>query len=93
MLRRRRECCQTCGREYPPPFTASATVRRRLVEILAHRPDGVSVRELTELVYADGGPLTAQRSLNVIAHHANKQLAPQGYQIRAAWCGRVPSIV
>jgi hypothetical protein len=43
------------------------------------------------VVYADdpnGGPLTAQHCLNVIAHHANKQLMTQGYQIRASWRGR-----
>ena len=66
-------------------------VRQRLVDILAGRPDGVLVRDLVDLVYADdpdGGPLTAQRSLNVIAHRANAQLRPQGYQIESMWLGR-----
>ena len=66
-------------------------VRQRLVSILASRPDGVLVRDLVDLVYADnanGGPLTAQRSLNVIAHRANAQLRPQGYQIISTWRGR-----
>jgi hypothetical protein len=61
------------------------------VDILAGRPDGVLVRDLVDLVYADdpdGGPLTAQRCLNVIAHRANAQLRPQGYQIKSMWLGR-----
>jgi hypothetical protein len=62
-----------------------------LVNILAGRPDGVLVRDLVDLVYdddPDGGPLTAQRSLNVIAHRANAQLQSQGYQIKSMWLGR-----
>lgn len=88
---RRRRFCAHCGREYPPPLYVTGPVRRRLIEILVDRPSGVSVRALADLVYADdpnGGPLAAQRSLNVIAHHANRQLATQGYRIRAEWRGR-----
>jgi hypothetical protein len=66
-------------------------VRQRLVNILAHRPDGLTINNLVDLVYGDdpnGGPLTAPRSLNVLAHRANKQLRAQGYQIKSAWLGR-----
>jgi hypothetical protein len=32
--------------------------------------------------------VTAPRSLNVMAHKANKQLRAQGYQIKSMWMGR-----
>jgi hypothetical protein len=62
-----------------------------MVDILCNRPDGILIQDLAGLVYADdpnGGPLTATRSLNVLAHHANKQLRAQGYQIESSWLGR-----
>jgi DNA-binding response OmpR family regulator len=66
-------------------------VAQRLVDVIAeHSGDALTIKQLVDLVYADdpnGGPLSAQRSLNVIAHHANKQLATQGYQIRATHRG------
>jgi hypothetical protein len=62
-----------------------------MVNILADRPDGLTINNLVDLVYVDdpdGGPVTAQRSLNVMAHKANKQLRAQGYQIKSMWMGR-----
>ena len=88
---RRLRLCPTCQRPFPPALVVTGSRRQRLVNILADRPDGVPVRDLVDLVYADdpdGGPLTAQRSLNVVAHHANVQLRPQGYQIKSTWLGR-----
>jgi len=88
---RRPRLCPACQRPFPPPLVVTGPLRQRMVNILAGRPDGVLVRDLVELVYADdpnGGPLTAQRSLNVIAHRANVQLRPQGYQIKSMWLGR-----
>jgi hypothetical protein len=89
-MSRRPEICPRCHRPFAPRLVVSGPVRRRLVEIVANYPDGIGLRELVDLVYDDpsGGPLTAQRSLNVIAHHANKQLAKQGYQIKSTWRGR-----
>jgi hypothetical protein len=83
--------CPTCSRPYPPRLKVNGPVRQRVVEIVANRPDGIPIRELCNLTYADdpnGGPLTAQRSINVIVHRANDQLRQQGYQIRARWRGR-----
>ena len=61
-----------------------------MVNILADRPAGLTINNLVDLVYdgPDGGPLTAPRSLNVMAHKANKQLRAQGYQIKSMWMGR-----
>jgi hypothetical protein len=86
-----RSVCPVCSRPYPPRLKVNGPVRQRVVEIVADHPDGIPIRELCNLVYSDdpnGGPLTAQRSINVIVHRANAQLAAQGYQIRARWRGR-----
>ena len=83
--------CPVCSRPYPPRLKVNGPVRQRVVEIVARHPDGIPIRELCNLTYADdpnGGPLTAQRSINVIVHRANAQLRSQGYQIRARWRGR-----
>jgi hypothetical protein len=90
-MTRRLRLCPACQRPLPEALIVTGPRRQRLVNILADRPDGVPVRDLVDLVYADdpnGGPLTAQRSLNVIAHRANIQLRPQGYQIKSMWLGR-----
>jgi hypothetical protein len=66
-------------------------VRQRLVNIVAARPDGIAIGDLVNAVYADdpdGGPVTAPRSVNVMIHRANAQLAVQGYQIKSMWLGR-----
>jgi hypothetical protein len=87
---RRPQVCPQCRRPFPPPLAVSGPIRQRLVDLLINSPDGIAVRELVGLVYDDpnGGPLTAQRSLNVIAHRANKELRRQGFQITSTWRGR-----
>ena len=90
-MSRRRHLCPTCHRPFPPPLVVTGPLRQRMVNILANRPDGLTINNLVDLVYADdpnGGPLTAPRSLNVMAHKANKQLRAQGYQIKSMWMGR-----
>jgi hypothetical protein len=57
--------------------------RRRLVEILARRPDGMTRRELADWVYADdpnGGPESTLAVCQLV-HQARRQLARQGYTI------------
>jgi len=88
---RRLHLCPACQRPFPPPLVVTGPLRQRMVNILADRPDGLTINNLVDLVYArdpDGGPLTAPRSLNVMAHKANKQLRSQGYQIKSMWMGR-----
>ena len=88
---RRSRLCPACHRPFPPPLVVTGPLRQRMVNILADRPDGLTINDLVDQVYAnepDGGPLTAPRSLNVMAHKANKQLRAQGYQIKSMWMGR-----
>ena len=88
---RRPHVCPTCHRPFPPPLVVTGSVRQRLVNIISGRPDGIEIHDLVGAVYADdpdGGPVTAPRSVNVMIHKANKQLAAQGYQIKSTWLGR-----
>jgi hypothetical protein len=69
----------------------TGALRQRLVDIIGNRPDGIAIGDLVDQVYADhvdGGPVTAPRSVNVLIHRANVQLAPQGYRIKAMSLGR-----
>ena len=90
-MTRRPHLCPRCRRPFPPPLVVTGPLRQRMVNILANRPDGLTINNLVDLVYADdpdGGPVTAPSSLNVMAHKANKQLRAQGYQIKSMWMGR-----
>jgi hypothetical protein len=65
--------------------------RQRLVDVVSNRPDGITIGDLVDAVYADdpdGGPVTAPRSVNAMIHMANRQLAAQGHQIRPMSLGR-----
>jgi hypothetical protein len=58
-------------------------VRRRLVEIIANHPNGITRGELMNLLYADdadGGPDCAG-TVSVLVLMANRQLRPQGWHI------------
>jgi hypothetical protein len=90
-MTRRVHVCPACGRPFPPPLVVTGSVRQKLVNIISARPDGIEIGDLVDQVYADdpdGGPVTAPRSINVMVHRANAQLAAQGYQIKAMWLGR-----
>jgi len=59
-----------------------------MLEIISHRPDGITREDLHNLLYAeraDGGPNT--HNISVLVHHANKQLKPQGWRIGVTWMG------
>jgi hypothetical protein len=65
-------------------------VRQRIVDLIANRPDGITRSELIDIVYADdpnGGP-DNPNTICVLVHHANAELAPQGFRILPAWRGR-----
>jgi hypothetical protein len=65
-------------------------VRQRIVDLVAGRPDGITRRELIDLVYAsdpNGGP-NNENVISVLIRRANEQLAEQGYFIAPAWRGR-----
>lgn len=81
--------CPKCKRPFPPQFYVTGSVRPRMVNIIANRPDGVTRHELMSLLYADdpnGGP-EWDNVISVLINKANKQLAPQGYRISPAWKG------
>jgi hypothetical protein len=88
---RRPNICPACRRPFPPPLVVTGWVRQRVVNIVSSRPDGIAIGDLVDAVYADdpdGGPVTAPRSVNVMIHKANAQLAAQGYAIKSMWLGR-----
>jgi len=63
----------------------SGLLRQRLIEALHDSGDGLSCRDLVNRVYADdpnGGPINANRCVNLMVHKANKELEPQGYRIK-----------
>ena len=85
-LRRPAELCPTCQRPHPPGLMVSGPVRSRVLELVARRPDGISPKELEDIVYGDrpdGGPEWAANSIKTAVWNANKELQPQGYMIRA----------
>jgi hypothetical protein len=65
-------------------------IRQRIVDLIASRPDGITRSEIIAVVYADdidGGP-DNPNTISVLIHHANAELAPQGFRIEPAWLGR-----
>ena len=82
--------CPHCLRPYPPKLTVTGPIRRRLVDIVSNRADGITRAELISALYSDdpnGGP-ASDNIIAVMAYHANKQLRSQGYRINVAWRGR-----
>ena len=61
-----------------------------MIEIIAHRLDGINRRELMDVLYADdpnGGPMS-QNIIAVMVRESNLQLIPQGWHIVPSWKGR-----
>jgi hypothetical protein len=89
-MSRRAHICPACRRPFPPRLVVHGPVRQRIVDTIANRPDGISRAELLDVVYADdpeGGPDNAN-TISVLIHHANIELAPQGFRIEPTWLGR-----
>jgi hypothetical protein len=65
-------------------------VRQRIVDLIANRPDGITRGEIIATVYADdiGGGPNNPNTISVLIHHANTELAAQGFRILPAWRGR-----
>lgn len=80
--------CPHCLRPYPPKFSVSGTTRRRVVDIVCQHPEGITANDVASIVYAGNSHYPVSRSIAVLIHHANKQLAQQGYTIRPTWFGR-----
>jgi len=83
MMRTNSSVCPYCGQALPPELRVTGRERRRLVEILARRPHGMTRRELADWLYADdpnGGPENTFAVCQLV-HQARLQLAAQGYTI------------
>ena len=78
--------CPCCHRPLTPVLTVSGPIRTRVLELVARRPDGISIGEIVGIVYMDnpnGEPKWAENSIKTSIYNANKELRPQGYMIRA----------
>ena len=85
-MERRPASCPCCGRPYPPELAVGGSVRQRLVDIVASRPDGVTRGELMDCLYAtdpNGGP-DYPNTISVIIHFANIKLKTYGYRIKGS---------
>ena len=81
------DTCPHCKRPYAPALQVNGPMRRRVVDLIASRPDGIGINEIAALVYADrpnDEPNWAANSLKTCVWWANKQLRPQGYQIKSS---------
>lgn len=65
------------------PFV-TGTTRRRLVDYLWKHRDGATTGQLADILYA-GKDRGDQRTIAVLIHHANKQLAPHLWRIRSTY--------
>lgn len=80
------KCCPTCGRAFPPKIDVGGKKRQLIFDYVARHPEGVTVGQIMEYVYAEdpnGGP----ESSNVVAvqaWHINRYLETRGapYRIR-----------
>ena len=82
---RAEEKCPCCGRPYPvtdPPteVQVGGSMRQRAVNIIAAHKDGITLRELSALLYP-GREGVIGRSIPVLICKANRFLEPQGYRI------------
>ena len=77
--------CVHCGQRLPPSLEVTGTKRRKMLEYLAKSPNGVTVWQILDAVYADdpNGGVTKHNIISVMAHAINKQIEPQGFKIRA----------
>ena len=81
------DSCPHCHRPYAPALQVNGPMRRRVVDLIASRPDGIGINEIASLVYANrpnDEPDWAANSLKTCVWWANKQLRPQGYQIKSS---------
>lgn len=81
------DTCPHCHRPYAPLLRVNGPMRRRVVDLIASRPDGIGINEIAALVYADrpnDEPNWAANSLKTTVWFANKQLRPQGYRIKSS---------
>lgn len=85
-MERRAVLCPYCRRPYPPELNVGGSVRQRLVDTVANRPDGITRSELLDTLYANdpnGGP-DYPNTISVLVHFANMKLSKLGYRIKGS---------
>ena len=78
--------CPHCKRPFPPELRVGGKRRQAMVDYLAKHPEGATVWQIMEAVYADdpnGGPENGQ-IIPVMKLHANKYLNRQGWHIKSS---------
>jgi hypothetical protein len=80
--------CPCCGQTVPDPIGFRpglhlGAMQERLLRVLQRAPDGLTVRQIVDVVYAnvrDDPP--AHNSVAVMARQMNRKLAPLGLRIK-----------
>lgn len=80
--------CPCCGQEIDDPIGFVPKVRmgpmqERLVQILRRAPDGMSVVDLADLLYANRNYAPDPHIVTVMAWHINRKINPIGLRIRS----------
>jgi hypothetical protein len=78
------DVCPHCGRGFPPKFYVGGLRRQAMVDYIARNPQGVTVWQIIDAVYADdpnGGP-EDHNIVSVMAKAANKKLEGLGWRIK-----------
>jgi hypothetical protein len=74
--------CPHCGQGIPPKLRVTGYIRPQVVHLIAQRPDGISLREVANMVYrTDPNQPGSSKSVWLLIRLANRELKPQGYQI------------
>ncbi len=78
------EICPCCRQVIPPQLVVSGPLRTRVLDLVARRPDGISLPEIAAIVYSDcREPKWSHGCIKSTVFAANKELRPQGWMIRA----------
>jgi hypothetical protein len=77
--------CPACRRELPPEIPITGRKRQQLIECLRNYPNGRTVPQLMDYVYADdpdGGP-EEHNIISVMVKHINSRITDYGWKIIA----------
>lgn len=80
----RLKVCPTCGRAFPPVIEVGGKRRQALFDYVANHPEGVTVWQIIETVWADdpnGGP-EQTNIVPVMAKQINRKLKKLGLSCR-----------
>jgi hypothetical protein len=80
----RLRCCPTCGRAFPPVVEVGGKRRQAMFDYIASHPEGVTVWQILDAVYADdpnGGPMT-HNVVSVMKWFINVRLERLGMSAR-----------